>query len=78
MSAHNMISELSEAVGPTSIGTSQGKCFAWFNGVPTASAAGYAKGCLAVNVAASSTTTRLYINSGTNAAATWVTFTTSA
>ena len=77
MSAHNQISELSEAVGPTGIGTSQGKCFAWFNGVPTASASGYAKGCLAINVAGSSTTTRLYINSGTNAAATWATFTTS-
>jgi hypothetical protein len=78
MSAHNLISELSDAVGPTSIGTSQGKCFAWFNGVPTASAAGYAKGCIAINVAASTSSTRLYINSGTNASATWSSFTASA
>ena len=78
MSAHNMISELSEAVGPTGIGTSQCKCLAWFNGVPTASASGYAKGCLAINVAATTTATRLYINSGTNAAATWSSFTASA
>lgn len=78
MSSHNQISELSEAVGPTGIGTSQGKCFAWFNGVPTASAAGYAKGCIAINIAATTTTTRLYINSGTNTSATWANFTASA
>ena len=42
MSAHNQISELSEAVGPTGIGTSQGKCFAWVSGVPTAGTAGFA------------------------------------
>jgi hypothetical protein len=78
MSSHNQIAELSEAVGPTGIGTSQGKCFAWFNGVPTASASGYAKGCIAINVAATTTSTRLYINSGTNASATWSNFTASA
>jgi hypothetical protein len=78
MSAHNTISELSDSVGPLGIGTSQGKCFAWFNGVPTASIAGYAKGCIAINVAASGTTDRLYMNSGTNAPTTWVTFTASA
>lgn len=78
MSAHNQITELQEAVGPTGIGSEQGKCFAWFNGVPTASAAGYAKGCLAINVAATTTTTRLYINSGTAASATWSSFTASA
>lgn len=78
MSSHNQISELAEAVGPTGIGTSQGKCFAWFDGVPTASAAGYAKGCIAINIAATTTTTRLYINSGTNTSATWANFTASA
>ena len=78
MSAHNTIDQIAEAVGPQGIGTSQGKCFAWFNGVPTASASGYAKGCIAINVAASTTTTRIYINSGTNASATWASITTSA
>ena len=78
MSAHNQITELSEAVGPTGIGTSQGRCFAWFNGVPTASASGYAKGCIAVNVASTTASTRLYINSGSNTSATWVNFTASA
>ena len=78
MSAHNLISELSDAVGPNGIGTSQGKCFAWFAGVPTGSIAGYAKGCIAINTVATTTTSRLYINSGTNVSTTWVTFTTSA
>lgn len=78
MSAHNTISELSEGVGPFGIGTSQGKCFAWFNGAPTASVAGYAKGCIAINVAATGTTDRLYINTATNTSATWATFTASA
>lgn len=77
MSAHNTIDQLAEAVGPSNIGTSQGKCFAWFNGVPTASAPGYAKGCIAINVAATTTTTRIYVNSGTNTSATWASITTS-
>lgn len=78
MSSHNQIAELSDAVGPTGIGTQQGKCFAWFNGVPTGSVPGFAKGCIAINVAATTAATRLYINSGTNASATWSNFTASA
>ena len=77
MSAHNMISELSEAVGPTGIGTSQGKCFVWVSGAPTAGTAGFAKGCLAIRVDGSSASTRAYINSGTNAVSAWVSVTTS-
>ena len=44
-----------------------GIMFAVFSGVPTASVAGYGKGCLASDT----TNGKLYINTGTVSSATW-------
>jgi hypothetical protein len=76
MSIHNAASDLSQS--PVATSTTNGILFTFGDGAPPASASGYAKGCLYVRTDASSTTTRLYINSGTNTSATWSTFTASA
>lgn len=48
-----------------------GEVLSIWNGVPTAAAAGYMKGSLAINRASGI----LYINTGTDASATWATVT---
>lgn len=61
MSAHNIISELSEAQNE------QGKIFELSAGVPAGSRAGFSKGALSVDV----TNGKLYINTGTSSSASW-------
>ena len=48
-----------------------GAAIAFFNAVPTASAPGYAVGCVAIRVGAGNIDAILYVNTGTAAAATW-------
>jgi len=61
MSAHNIISELSDAQN------SQGKIFELSAGVPANSREGFSKGALSVDT----TNGKLYINTGTSTSATW-------
>lgn len=61
MSAHNVIDDLTEAKN------AQGYLFLYTAGVPTASIAGYSRGCLAVDT----TNGKLYINTNTSLSATW-------
>ena len=69
MSAHNLGSQLEETSVVTS-GTS-GKAFVWESSAPAGGESGFAKGAIWINTAGSSTTTRIYINSGSNTSATW-------
>ena len=62
MSAHNIISELSDAQNE------QGKIFELSAGIPANSRAGFSKGALSVDV----TNGKLYINTGTTSSATWI------
>jgi hypothetical protein len=61
MSAHNIISQITEAQNE------QGKIFLYSAGTPTGSVAGFTKGALAVDT----TNGKLFINTGTSASATW-------
>jgi hypothetical protein len=76
MSAHNLVSQLEEATVSTS-GTS-GRVLEWRHAAPAGGESGYAKGALWINTAATTTTTRIYINTGSNTSASWANFTTSA
>jgi hypothetical protein len=76
MSIHNTASQLMLSTIATP--TTNGLLIVAGDGAPPASAAGYAKSCLYIRTDGSTGTTRLYINTGTNASATWSTFTASA
>jgi hypothetical protein len=76
MSAHNIVTQMEDGIVSTA-GTN-GKVLFWENAAPTNGVAGYATGCLWINTAGSSTTTRIYINGGTNASAAWKSITTAA
>lgn len=74
MSAHNLGSQIEDA-RVTTAGTS-GKFLFIENSTPTDGAVGYARGCLWVNTAAgATTTTRFYINAGSETSSTWKAFT---
>lgn len=62
MSSHNTASQLTNTIGDAG-----GRRFAWFSGTPTASAAGFNKGCIAID----ETNGIVYVNTGTVASATW-------
>lgn len=76
MSAHNLGTQIEEARIVNS-GTN-GKFIDFVHAAPAGGETGFAKGALWINTAASSTTTRLYINTGSNTSATWANFTASA
>jgi len=61
MSAHNIISQLTEAQN------SQGKILVFTAGTPTASVAGFSRGALAVDT----DNGKLFINTGSSSTATW-------
>ena len=69
MSAHRAIIDLSDALNHKSgaTGSRVGIFITSFIGTPTASATGFATGCLAVD----QSTGKWYTNTGTNASATW-------
>jgi hypothetical protein len=74
MSAHNLGSQIEDA-RITTAGTS-GRFIAIENSTPTDSVAGYARGCLWINTNSSATTTtRLYINAGSETSTSWKAFT---
>lgn len=76
MSAHNTSSEL-RATTITNSGTN-GKIYDIGHAVPTGSTAGFAKGCLYINTAGTTTNDRIYINSGSNTSSTWTNITAAA
>lgn len=69
MSSHNLQTQLVETVSQVNVGAAgtKGKLFYYVAGVPTAALTKYATGCLAIDV----TNGKLYINTGTNASASW-------
>lgn len=74
MSAHNLGTQIEDARITTS-GTS-GRFIAIENSTPTDATVGYARGCLWINTASTATTTtRFYINAGSETSATWKAFT---
>ena len=74
MSAHNLGTHLEEMTISTP--TTSGKAILWNDGAPAGGESGYAKGCIWVNCLGNSTTTRLYVNGGTNSSASWISITT--
>lgn len=62
------IHDIQDATGVVARYRPRGILLAWFTGTPTASAAGYAPGCLALDLGSG----LVYYNSGTVASATWV------
>jgi hypothetical protein len=74
MSAHNIVTQMEDGI-VTTPGTS-GKVLIWENAAPTDSVGGYARGCIWINTAGTTTTTRIYINGGTNTSSSWKAITT--